>query len=114
MPSRIQSLRQRAFRRQGGLCCYCQAPMWLQSPGDLPFPPPSARAAERLRCTAEHLTARADGGGNTVGNVAAACLHCNQARHRRVSPPASERFKQQVATRMSNARWHPPWVHRHS
>jgi len=110
MPSRIQSLRQRAFRRQGGLCCYCQAPMWLQSPADLPFPAPSVRASQRLRCTAEHLNARVDGGSNSMGNIAAACRHCNQTRHRRKSPPEPGRYRELVATRRSKGRWHPAWV----
>jgi hypothetical protein len=35
-----------------------------------------------LQCTAEHLKARVDGGRNSKGNIVAACLLCNQSRHR--------------------------------
>jgi 5-methylcytosine-specific restriction endonuclease McrA len=110
MPSRIQALKQRAFHIQEGRCCYCQAPMWLRSPADLPFPSPSVRAAQRLRCTAEHLTARSAGGANSSGNIAAACHHCNQSRHRRKSPPEPQQYRELVAARISKRRWHPAWV----
>lgn len=112
MPSRIQSLRRRAFEHQHGLCCYCQAPMWLNSPTELPLGSPGKRAARRLLCTAEHLTARADGGSNSAINIAAACLHCNRTRHRRKHPPDMVRYRQEVAVRMARHGWHPAWVHR--
>jgi 5-methylcytosine-specific restriction endonuclease McrA len=111
MPSRIQSLRRRAFERQHGLCCYCHAPMWLSSPAELPARAPTAREAGRLLCTAEHLTARADGGRNNSGNIAAACLHCNRTRHRRKRPPDVDQYREEVSKRMARRGWHPDWVH---
>jgi hypothetical protein len=110
MPSRIQVLKKRAFRIQGGRCCYCQAPMWLMSLAELPFSAPSVRAAQRLRCTAEHLTARSAGGNNSSGNIAAACHPCNQSRHRRKSPPEPQQYRKLVCARRSQGRWHPSWV----
>lgn len=110
MSSRIQALRQRAFQRQGGRCCYCQVAMWLHDQSELPFAVPSAKAALRLQCTAEHLTARADGGRNSSTNVAAACLHCNRTRHRRRRISSPDEFKRVVLARVASKRWHPTWV----
>lgn len=44
------------------------------------------KEARSLQCTAEHLTARCDGGRDSAYNIAAACLHCNRTRHLRVKP----------------------------
>lgn len=41
----------------------------------------SRRVRQTLRCTAEHLIARQDGGRNTQDNVLAACTECNHGRH---------------------------------
>ena len=90
MPN-LKRLRAHAFSNQGGLCYYCNAPMWESSPAELPDlgRTPFARA---LRCTAEHLQAREDGGRNTRNNIVPACWHCNSLRHRRKRPLAPERY----------------------
>jgi 5-methylcytosine-specific restriction endonuclease McrA len=59
---RLQFLRRCACKAQGGQCFYCNQPMGRN-------------------VTAEHLVARMDGGGDTPGNIAAACRHCNAGRH---------------------------------
>jgi hypothetical protein len=52
-----------AFCRQDGYCYYCDKPMWLDDPArfgrehGLP-----TRRLKSLQATAEHLTARCDGG----------------------------------------------------
>jgi 5-methylcytosine-specific restriction endonuclease McrA len=114
--SRIRSLRRQACARQGWRCVYCDAPIWLQSPYELPLPAleprPSRRAAEKLRCTAEHLTPKGQGGADSASNVAAACSHCNQTRHKRKLPPEPGRYRAEVRRRMGQGKWHDAWVHR--
>jgi hypothetical protein len=111
MPSTIQSLRQHAFKEQGGACCYCNCLMWQRSPDELPCKAPSLRAARQLLCTAEHLQARSAGGGNTAKNIAAACARCNRCRHKRRVPLGPPAFRGHVLRRMSTGRWHAKWVH---
>ena len=111
MPSRICRLRLRAFLLQHGLCWYCGAPMWLTSSLELDAELPSSAAASRLRCTAEHLVARTDGGRDTPSNVVAACFHCNHTRHVRKHPPTPEVYRLEVGRRMARHGWHPAWVH---
>lgn len=111
MPSAIQRLRRQAYHRQDRRCCYCAVPMWLLEPEELPSKPPSPAAALRIRCTAEHLVPKSDGGRDVEGNVAAACLHCNLTRHRRKIPLAPEAFRRMVGARVSRGAWHQPWVH---
>jgi hypothetical protein len=107
----IQKARARAFQHQEGRCCYCCQPMWL---GDLAafcnkygF---TLSQAKTLRCTAEHLLPRCDGGRNVASNIVAACLHCNSTRHKRRVPPDPATFRAQVRKRVAQGRWHPPHV----
>lgn len=111
MPSNIPALRQRAFNRQDGKCCYCTSPMWLRSPYELPFSAPSGRAAKHLQCTAEHLVARSAGGKDAAANIAAACARCNYGRHKRRIPLEPSAFRNHVLVRMGMGRWHARWVH---
>lgn len=108
MPSKIQSLRLQAFQQQRGRCWYCGVLMWHRSPEELPGIP--AKAAARLRCTAEHLTAQCDGGRDVAGNVVAACAHCNQTRHKRKSPPEPKIYLADVRRRLAQGGWHHSWV----
>lgn len=112
MPSRIQYFRLKAFERQGRRCCYCSVRMWLKSPSELDVPIPSLKAADALRCTAEHLQPRSEGGRDVSDNVAAACSHCNQTRHKRKRPLAASDFGTAVRKRIAARAWHPEWVHR--
>jgi hypothetical protein len=102
---KLQRLRARAFYAQGGICCYCGTPMWLESPSELALRP---RAAVFRQCTAEHLLARQDGGPDEPYNIAAACWLCNQIRHRRKKALSAEDFRALVRLRLANGRWWRP------
>ncbi len=113
MPSKIQIYRRQAFQRQQGRCFYCSVSMWLLSPTELTGSTAEHPAYARLRCTAEHLVARCDGGGNSSGNIVAACAHCNATRHKRKRPPVPCVYRKQVLARVRRGGWHHPWVYRH-
>lgn len=107
--SRIQSHRRRAFRHQAGRCFYCRMPMWLSDAQAFSLRHSlSIREVRRLRCTAEHLVARSDGGANTSQNIVAACWFCNVSRHRRTRPPSPEAHRHRVQGRLKCHKWHPP------
>ena len=106
--NRLKNLRTRAFYAQSGRCCYCDLPMWQVSPDELKPLGLRVRAAGPLRCTAEHLVARQDGGKEMAGNIAAACWSCNSRRHRLKSPPLPEAYRLYVQRRLTMGRWHPP------
>jgi 5-methylcytosine-specific restriction endonuclease McrA len=100
VPTKLQRSRQLAFQHQGGKCFYCEATMWLEGP-------PGARS---LRCTAEHLIPRSEGGGDGPDNIVAACARCNHTRHKRKRPPTPAVYRQEVQRRVSRGGWHPRWV----
>ena len=105
--SKLNRLRAQAFRNQGGRCYYCDLPMWLRTPPVVPVSGSSKYfASEALRCTAEHLVARCDGGTDNPENIAAACLLCNRRRHRRKCALSAEGFRQLVQRRMQQGKWH--------
>ena len=62
--------------------------------------------ARQFQCTAEHLLARQDGGGDGRSNIVAACLVCNQRRHKRKLVPEPEVYRVLVQKRLSQGRWH--------
>lgn len=66
--------------------------------------------ARRLECTAEHLQARQDGGTSARSNIVAACLDCNQQRHRRKRPLEPGAHGQWVTKRIREGRWHRAWL----
>lgn len=107
MTSQIQKSRKASFDLQAGKCHYCGLRMWLGSPCG-PSP---------LRCTAEHLTPRSEGGADSRTNIVAACLHCNRTRHKRKKPPTPERYRAEVRRRVARGRWLPKsillWGSRH-
>ena len=108
--SAIQKKRTRAFERQGGRCWYCGAPMWRAEDEEEFFARYnlSRKIAGVLQCTAEHLRARCDGGGNGKGNIVAACLYCNQTRHRTSGrAPEPAQYRQFVRRRLKKGEWHP-------
>ena len=108
--NKIQRLRTLAYRAQGGRCCYCGVPMWVSSPKELLPIGIGPRAAKLLQCTAEHLVARQDGGQNVAGNIAAACVICNQRRHRRRVPPSPDTYRELVKGRIARGKWQPAVV----
>lgn len=107
MPSKIAKLRDQAFERQGGLCCYCSSPMCSGSlevfASRLNL---SLRYARRFLCTAEHLCAVQDGGKDTADNIVAACAFCNATRHRSKHPLHPEAYRRHVASKVRQGKWH--------
>lgn len=100
--------RRAAAISQGFLCRYCHLPMWevdLQSFASRYGL--SSRQAMLLRCTAEHLRARQEGGGRGRTNIAAACLYCNALRHRARTPLSPEAYATYVQRRLACGRWLP-------
>lgn len=107
MCRQLQRARERAYISQQGRCYYCGFSMWLHVPEELSEPyNVSADAARPLQCTAEHLVARSDGGGHDEANIVAACIHCNQARHRLSPPPRADAHKRGVRLQVRNGSWH--------
>jgi 5-methylcytosine-specific restriction endonuclease McrA len=73
MPKTIPRHRKSAYDAQNGLCWYCSRPMWLDQPETFAKTNSvSLKVARLFQCTAEHLQARTDGGGNSKDNIAAA------------------------------------------
>jgi hypothetical protein len=100
-------LRNAAYNAQQGRCCYCSKPMWLENIAAFAKTHKYSLAQARwLQCTAEHLHARANGGADSAGNVAAACLFCNMKRHRRKDPLPPEQYRHYVAKRITKGAWH--------
>lgn len=108
MPNPLAKPRLNAFHNQSGLCYYCDKPIWLDDVKSFASRHGlSAPAALRFKCTAEHLTARCDGGGNNKSNIVAACWFCNSKRHKRKKPPAPQQYKALVQRRLKKGKWHP-------
>lgn len=102
----IKNIRKKKMIAQEGKCYYCNLPMWdnvsvtaqsLQCGAKAPL--------KALRCTAEHLQPRSEGGMNTVENIVAACLYCNSSRHRRKLPLSPTMHRRHVQKRMAEGRW---------
>jgi len=108
-PTPLVRRRHHAYLAQMGRCYYCGLPMWeddLESfcrDNNI-----SPSQAVHLRCTAEHLLARQDGGRDAADNIVAACQWCNQGRHRRKEPPEPPVYRHLVHKRLRAGRWHPP------
>jgi hypothetical protein len=100
-----------AFAHQGGRCIYCAVPMCAGDPRAYARKfGISEKQALQLRCTGEHLQPHSDGGTSAARNIAAACWHCNQFRHRRPAVPPPADFQHLVRMRMLKGRWHAAWV----
>jgi len=101
------SSRKNAFERQQGRCYYCSFPIWLKDAGAFQRTHRlSERQARLLRCTAEHLTARREGGADDPANIAAVCAYCNLQRHKRAVPPDPPAYRALVRNRLGRGRWH--------
>lgn len=108
MATALASARSHAYRNQSGRCIYCGAPMWSQSPEQFAARHGiSVAEARRFQLTAEHLTARSEGGSNGKANIVAACLYCNNKRHQRKAPPAPLEYQALVQRRIARGKWHP-------
>jgi 5-methylcytosine-specific restriction endonuclease McrA len=103
----IQRNRQQAFFAQSKLCYYCNQPMWEKDINSFisqyQIKPTSANF---LQCTAEHLTARKDGGKNFKANIVAACKYCNHTRHKSKNALCPADYKKRVRKLLSRNKWH--------
>lgn len=103
----IRRFRQRAHARQCGRCFYCQVPMWCRNPALFAQRYYISLAiARRFQCTAEHLIPVSQGGRDEADNIVAACLFCNQTRHRAKSVRESGDYASYVRKRVAANRWH--------
>lgn len=109
--NRVQNHRKRAFACQGGRCYYCGVRMWLTSFDELAAGRRSEAELAKLRCTAEHLVARCDGGTDAASNIVAACARCNHTRHKLCRPPEPLTYRKIVARLIARRCWHRRWVH---
>jgi 5-methylcytosine-specific restriction endonuclease McrA len=102
----LKHIRRKKMIAQGGRCFYCGLPMWDDATATaLQVSATVHPAPKMLRCTAEHLHARSDGGGNSPDNIVAACWHCNNLRHRRKRPLSPEAYRTHVQQRMAAGKW---------
>lgn len=104
--STLQKSRLSAFRAQGRRCYYCGSCMWLQDPSEVPGLA-GTRAARLLRCTAEHLRPRSEGGPDGKSNIVAACLWCNTRRHRTAVVRTPTLHREHVLRRIAKGGWFP-------
>ena len=103
----LKNPRHHAFVQQKGLCYYCGQPMWVESPQEITSKLKiTSGQAKSLLCTGEHLTAHQDGGNSSRKNIVAACLCCNQRRHKRRVAPTPENYKALIKRRLEQGRWH--------
>jgi len=97
-----------AFSNQEGRCFYCNQPMWVNQPESFCNQYRiSLKAAQLLKCTAEHVIARKDGGSNQRNNIVAACMYCNKTRHKAKNALSVDKYKARVIQRMGQNKWHP-------
>lgn len=107
MHTKLVRSRKSAFNVQSGRCFYCSFPMWENAPESFAQSNKiSLSQARRLKCTAEHLEARKDGGTDVRENIVAACLWCNQHRHRIKQTPNPSAYQRHVKSRLSKGGWH--------
>jgi hypothetical protein len=108
MPNLLARSRFAAFVRQDGLCHYCEKPIWLGDSVLFRARYSLTESQTRLRrCTAEHLIARKDGGGDGPDNIVAACPLCNWRRHRCANELDPVRYQIRVRARIRSGRWLP-------
>lgn len=103
----LKKLRSIAYSKQKGCCYYCEQPMWTDDPLELSskYELPLSKL-KRLKCTGEHLVPFKDGGSSTKKNIVAACLYCNQHRHRRKTNSTPKQFEKIVLHRLRHGGWH--------
>ncbi|MCW5629948.1 MAG: HNH endonuclease [Rhodoferax sp.] len=108
MSNALPRHRHQAFIRQACRCYYCDCLMWeTDLKSFMQLHGLSKAQSNLLRCTAEHLQARCEGGRNSSTNIAAACWLCNQRRHKTPAPLDPLSYRQRVQRRIANGRWHP-------
>ena len=107
MKSNIIRHRHSAYITQSGTCYYCEFPLWESDPELFARAHKiSATKVVHLQCTAEHLHARHDGGGNSKQNIVAACLRCNLTRHKLKPAPSPDSYRILVQKFVRKGSWH--------
>lgn len=102
----LKHIRRKKMIAQEGRCYYCCLPMWDDAGKTDPESFSRTKTASKtLRCTAEHLHARSEGGKDTADNIVAACWYCNNRRHRRKRPLSPEAHRLHVQRRMAAGKW---------
>lgn len=102
----LKTIRQSKMLAQRGRCYYCGLPMWDPALGVEPPTLCTTRSLQiYLRCTAEHLRPRSEGGANTVQNIVAACWFCNSRRHHRKQPLSPDAHRAHVRRQMAAGKW---------
>lgn len=97
-----------AFRAQEGRCFYCDYPMWLRSPDELPKEYQYSQGQiARFKCIAEHLVPRRFGGDDGADNIVAACRHCNRAREQSPKWLDPVPYRDRVRKCIARGTWHP-------
>jgi HNH endonuclease len=115
MRKSVAHRRRRAYVAQRKRCFYCELPMWLadrELPRFAALHGISEDAAQALRCTAEHVNPRQDGGAEEQRNIVAACMHCNRERHANGATATPLRHRQRVMDAMADGVWHRSEIHR--
>ena len=108
MANQLKNSRLSAFKRQKGRCYYCGFLMWRSNQEQFAKQHGlTAAQARHFQCTAEHLVSRQDGGSNAQYNIVAACITCNQRRHKRNNPPCPETYLALVSGRVREGKWFP-------
>jgi hypothetical protein len=113
----MASLLTKHYRKQHGLCCYCEQPAWIPGHKEsrrqrlkrLQVTEDDPAFMERtnfMRASREHLVRRAEGGGDGE-NVVMACVFCNSWRDR-TAPEIHKRIMLAlVAMMLHPAAWPP-------
>jgi len=107
MPNKLAKRRHQAFLTQDKRCYYCGFLMWETDPAQFAKNHGLTLAqVQRFKCTAEHLEARQDGGNDLPSNIVAACIHCNQSRHRMKPALSAEMYCRVISKQLLNGSWH--------
>ena len=107
VPTLLAKSRTYAYYRQDGRCFYCDYPMWVSSPSRYAkLYGCSITQARHMKCTAEHLVAKRDGGKDYASNIAAACEFCNQRRHKRNEDLSPKAYRELVQRKLKKGCWH--------
>lgn len=103
----LKTMRLKAFRNQFGRCYYCERPIWINGKEGfaIKYSIPLSMV-EKYKCTAEHLVARCDGGGDNQSNIVAACFFCNNSRHHGKCAPSPSKYKELVQRWLNEGKWH--------
>lgn len=103
---KIKTIRLSKMHAQRGKCYYCSLPMWDPAVDhELPEICRTRAMQKMLRCTAEHLIPRSEGGVDTAKNIVAACYYCNSKRHHKKQPLAPDAHRAHVQKRMAAGKW---------